>query len=290
MAAQIETSWIKTYRDNVELVLQQKNSRFRAAVDEDSYTGEGARPILRVGEAVAKKRTVRYAAMTPEELAITSRWVTPESYEIGPFLEDNLDRVRNGIELNGAYTQAGASAAMRGIDDQIITAATGSAKTGKDGASTTAFDTNMSISSGSTGMTVSKLLDMMQLFKENEIDLDEEKVYLALSSKQDRDLMKDIQVTSADFNPAAVLPNGRLSGYAGFEFIPSERLLTDGAGARRCIAWTPKGLHLGIWENPNFDINVRYDLSGQPIQVYGQYQIGATRTDEKRVGEILCAE
>jgi hypothetical protein len=78
----------------------------------------------------------------------------------------------------------------------------------------------------------------------------------------------------------------------GFQFIHSERLAVQAATAtnRRCFAWVKSGLHLGIWNDLTVDVSQRKDKAGLPWQVYVYMTMGATRTQEKKVVEIVCSE
>lgn len=292
MVAQVETAWIKTYRDTVEGVLQQKDSRFAGKVSEDSYVGEGARPVMRVGEAATEEITTRGETKTEKELDLEARWITPRDWDAGPYREYDIDKVRHAAEFTGHWGVATKKAYNRRKDDLIIAAATGSAQTGKDGTGAAAtFDTtNMRVTSGSAGMTVAKLREMKRRFEEQEVDLDEEALYCAISAKQHDNLLADIQVTSRDFNGGApVLEKGMISQFMGFTFVRTQRLGTV-SSERRCITWTPKGLHLGTWKEWEADVDINKRIRGNPVESYFKFKMNACRLDEKRVGEILCAE
>jgi len=80
---------------------------------------------------------------------------------------------------------------------------------------------------------------------------------------------------------------GNVDTFLGFKFIQCERLGVDGSGDRRCIAWAKSGMHLGMWNDINTKISERADKS-YATQVYVKGTFGATRTDEKKVVEIIC--
>lgn len=294
MTAQIETSWVYKYKDDIEHELQQKMAKFRGAISEQACSGEGLRPVMRVGPATVSERTTRFQTMTPQELALTARWVEPTTYKVDPILEDNIDKVRNGVEFTSSYAQAAAQGINRQIDDLIIAAMYATAKTGKNGSDTTTavFDTtNMRVATGSVGLTVAKLREMQRRFLEQEVDLDAEMPWCAISPKQNDNLLADIQVTSRDFNGGTpTLKEGRIDSFMGFKFLISNRLPTSSASTRRCFCWVPSGMMLGMWANMNTSITTRNDLEGLPTQVYAEIQMGATRLHEYKVGEILCSE
>lgn len=294
MTAQIEESWKYMYRDNVRLALQQKQSKLSAHVRTFSATGEGYRPELIVGEASAQERTTRYEAKTAQELDIDGRWNEPRDWDVGPFYEDKLDRVRNGIEINGAYTKATVAAINRKKDDRILNAMFGSAKVGKNGGGTAqTFDTtNMRVAAASSGLTVSKLAQAKQILIKQEVDLDEEKPCLACTEIQWKNLLDDITYVSGDFNSDKPLKKGEVEEYVGFHIITfsSNRLTYLNGSDRRCPFWVPSGIELGMWDMSMPTIRKAEELRGNPTEVYAMFTLDATRLDEKKVGDILCDE
>jgi len=83
------------------------------------------------------------------------------------------------------------------------------------------------------------------------------------------------------------LVQGNVDTFLGFKFIHCERLGVDGSGDRRCIAWAKSGMHLGMWNDITTKISERADKS-YATQVYVKGTFGATRTEEKKVVEIIC--
>jgi hypothetical protein len=169
-------------------------------------------------------------------------------------------------------------------------------KTGEAGGTTTGFDTSNQrvavnyAASGNVGLTVDKLREARRILMENEVDLDAEPVYCAISAEQHDDLLGQIQVVSSDFNSGApVMKDGKVMQFLGINFIHSERLPTSST-FRRCPVWVPSGVHLGMWNDIMSNVTQRRDLSSHPYQVYLMGTFGATRTEEKKVVDILCAE
>jgi hypothetical protein len=297
MTAQIETSWVYEYRDNVRLALQQKSSKLRSKVRvATGLKGEGYRPELVVGQAGYQKRNTRYEQKTAQELDITGRWNEPDDYDVGPFYEDRLDRLRNGIQIDGTYTKAARKAINRAMDDVIIDAMFGSAKTGKNGGGAAAtFDTtNMRVAAGSAGLTVSKLAAAKQILIKQEVldEEDDEKPQLACTEIQWKNLLDDITYVSGDFNKDKPLKKGEVEEYVGFEFtfFSSNRLTELSGSDRRCPFWVKSAVELGIWDEINPQMRIAKELRGEPVEIYGMFTIGATRLDEQKIGEILCSE
>ncbi len=293
--AQIEVSWRHQYTDNVRLALQQKLAKLRQKVRVHMASGsEGYRPELVVGKAHAQKRSTRFEAKTGQELEINGRWNEPDDYDIGPFYEDKIDMLRNGIGLSGKYTMAARSGVNREMDDVIVDAMFGSAKTGKNGTGAVAtFDaTNMRVAADGSGLTVSKLALAKQIFIKQEVDLEEEKPQVACTEIQWKNLLDDITYVSGDFNSSKPLKKGEVEEYVGFEFtfFSSDRLTKLVGSDRRCPFWVPSAMELGIWQDASMDMRIAKELRGNPAEVYGMFTIGATRLDEKKIGDIICVE
>lgn len=289
----------KLFQDNIEMALQYRKAKLVDCVEQSSQAGgEKTRLILRAGSKNTRRRETRYDPMTFGDLSLQQRWITAYDWDVEPDPVDDLDKVRMGIEPMGYITQAHAIATIREKDQQIIDAFFASAKIGDDGGSTVAYDTGNSIAAGSTGMTVSKLVDAQTMLMDNHVDIETEMPYVAMTPAQREDLMRDIQVTSRDFNGGEpVLKNGKLVMFMGFgiKTIATDSangfgLPVDGSSNRRCPVWVKSGMHLGTWQAPTTSISQRNDIRGRPFQCYTKGSHGATRTEEGKVGEILCAE
>ena len=105
----------------------------------------------------------------------------------------------------------GACCYGRKMDDVIIAAMHGDAKTGKDGATTTSFPAGNQIAAGS-GLTIAKLVEAKQKLDENSVDPSIQR-YIVVSPKQISDLLNSTTVTSADFNTVRALATGTISSF-----------------------------------------------------------------------------
>lgn len=287
MSVQITRAHVEQYKTRVEMLLQQKGSRFRSAVSTDSYTGKAATVVEQVGEVSAIEKTVRHADTAIVNVPHDRPWVFPRDFPFAALI-DQEDKLRMLVEFENPYSEVLSDALRRQIDDLIIEAATGTVKTGENGTTSVTFDTtNHRIVSGSTGMTVNKLIQASEKLMAAEVDPDERK-YLALSARQIRDLLQDPEVTSADFNTVRALVEGNVREFMGFTFIRSERLGTV-SSERRCLAWVQSGIHLGTWNDIDVEIDRRPDKN-YLTQVFVSGTFGSTRTQPGKVIDILCDE
>lgn len=297
MADNIASVYAVQYGTNISLLLQQKGSKLRGAVQTGSYMGKASEVVTQYGATSARAVSTRYQPIVPVNTPNNRRWVFPEDYDWADLI-DNFDKLRLLADPQSAYSQNGLYAMGRAIDDVIISGIFGANKTGEAGGTTTNFDTaNQQVAvtyaaAGNVGLTVDKLREARRILMENEVDLDAEPAYCAISAEQHDDLLGQLQVTNADFNTdAPVLQDGKVTRFLGINFIHTERLpVSAGTTHRRCPVWVPSGVHLGTWNDIMSNVTQRRDLSSHPYQVYLMGTFGATRTEEKKVVDILCAE
>lgn len=293
--AQITVSHIQQFKADVRLTLQKDTSIMRPYIRVDTdVAGEGYRPEMTVGEAAYQLRNTRFERKSAQELPMAARWVEPFDYDVPPVLEDKLDRIRNGMQLEGTFVNAVAAAIRRAEDDIVWAAAFGSAKTGKNGSgSAAAFDTsNMRVSSGSAGLTVNKTVTAKQKLIKYQNDLRSEKPWLVHTEIQWGDLMRDITYTSAEFQNGRPLQRGEAEELLGYTLIlvPSPTYAYLASSERRCLFGVKSGLLLADYDLMDPTVRQATEYRGHPWEIYAMFTLGATRLDEKKVGEILCAE
>ena len=287
MSFQVSTAFVQQYTTNVSLLLQQRGSKLRDAVTVGSYTGKAAKAVEQIGAVTAQARTSRHADTPLISTPHDARWVFPTDYEWADMIDDQ-DKLRMLIDPTSPYAVNGAYALGRAMDDLIITAALGTSMTGENGSTSTSFATaTQQIAVGGTGLTIAKLRQARRILMANEVDVAMDPLYIAVTATQLDELLGTTEVTSSDYNTVKTLVSGDIDTFLGFKFIQVERLGLDGSGDRRCIAWAKSGLHLGMWNDITTKISERADKS-YATQVYVKGTFGATRTEEKKVVEIIC--
>ena len=286
MSTQITTAFVQQFSANIQMLSQQKGSLLRNAVDSESVNGEKAF-FDQVGAAAAVLRTSRHADTPLVETPHSRRMVTMADYEYADLIDD-ADKVRLLADPTSTYSRAAAAAMGRAMDDVIITAALGTATTGKDGSTSTSLPAGQKIAHGSAGLTIAKLLSAKETLDANSVDPSITR-HIIVSPKQISDLLNNTTVTSSDFNTVKALATGELNSFVGFNFIVSNRLSTDSNSDRQVIAFASDGIKLAIGKEPSARIDERADKS-YSTQVYYCQSIGATRMEESKVVEIACNE
>ena len=285
MSTQITTAFSQQFSANVQLLSQQRGSILRGGVDEESVTGEKAF-FDQVGQAAAVKRTTRHQDTPMVETPHSRRMVTMDQYEWADLIDD-ADKVKMLIDPTSTYAQAAAAAMGRAMDDAIIEAATGTAKTGKTGGTSTSLPSGNQIAAGSADMTVAKLISAKEILDKNSVDPSIPR-HIAVSPDQISALLGSTNVTSSDFNTVKALVQGEVNTFMGFQFHVSNRLAKSGNN-RTCFAWAQDGIKLAVGKDVTSRIDERADKS-YSTQVYYCAAFGATRMEEEKVVSILCDE
>ena len=285
MSTQINTAFVQQYSANVQMLSQQMGSLLRDTVDSESVNGDKAF-FEQVGQAAAQARTTRHGDTPLMETPHSRRMVTLTDYEYADLIDDQ-DKLRMLADPTSTYARAAAAAIGRAMDDTIISAMGGTAKTGTTGSTSTALPSTQKIAHGSAGLTIAKLVTAKKKLDEKSVDPSIPR-YIVVSPEQIEDLLNSTTVTSADFNTVKALVQGDIDTFVGFKFITSNRLTDDGT-SRLCYAWAQDGMKLAIGKEPTAKIDERSDKS-YATQVYYCSSFGSTRMEEEKVVEIACNE
>lgn len=294
MSVNIPNHYAQQFATNIELLLQQKDSRLRSLVTEGQYIGEQASPVDQIDAVEMQSVTGRFEAMPRVDADTARRWVTPQDFDL-PQMIDSFDKLRLLTDPQSSYVMNAVQAAKRKMDDVIIGAFFAASKTGKTGSGSETFTSGQQVAvnhgaSGNTGLTVAKLREARRLLRAAEVDLDMDPITCVITSKQEDNLLAEAQVISLDFNDRPVLVDGKLKSFLGMNFVHSERLSVDGSSYRRVPIFAKSGMHLGIWNDITTDISQRKDIRGLPFQAYVYMTCGATRLELEKVVEVKCAE
>lgn len=284
MSFEITTAFVNQFGANIDLLSQQKDSRFMGKVRMESQTGETGF-YEQIGATAAIERTSRHADTPRVDTPHSRRAVTMATFEWADLI-DTADKVRMLIDPTSSYSVSAMMAMNRSRDDAMIEAALGTARTGKNGTTNVILPSDQKIVVNATGLTLAKLREAKKKFGENDVDEDI-RLYMAITAKQLDDLLGDTTITSADFNTVKALVNGDIHEFMGFTFVKTQRLTLDGNGDRQVIAWAQDGLLLAQGSNNITRITERSDKS-YSTQVFRSETFGATRMEEEKVIEIAC--
>lgn len=285
MSTQITTAMVEQYSANVQLLMQQAESRLRGVVRVESVTGKNAF-FDQIGATAATLRTNRHADTPLIDTPHARRRVTLLDYDWAD-LVDNLDTPKLLTDPASKYVINAKNAMNRAIDDAIIAAASGTAYGGVAGATSYTFDTTYKrVAHASAGLTLAKLLSAKQMLDSDEVS--DEGRCIVIGSKGLADLLNLTEVKSSDYNTVKALVAGEIDTYLGFKFIRSERL-SLASNVRTNLAWQRDSMLLAIGAEVIVDVGPRRDKN-MAVQVYLGMSIGAVRMDEDGVVEIQSYE
>jgi hypothetical protein len=294
----------------MQLALQQKTSKLAPHALQQAGSGELCEVTNLVDSALPQRRTTRFQPTILQSGDFRRRWAPrTDPYEFVRGV-DRIDQLEAKISLQGAYTQTGAATIARSRDMAFLEGFYGVNYTGKLGQTQVTFAAGniVPVNEGAgspVGLTVDKLAAAQEILRANQVDVEMEECYMALTAKQIRDLQEEVEMISSDFNWGAgrepVLRNGVLTKLLGFNFIGMEfgnaavvgpeiqAITIDGSGYRRVPFWCMSGMAVVTWSDLFARVSEREDAS-YAIQVYAETILSATRTEEGKCGQVLCNE
>ena len=318
MSFTITQAFVQQYKNNVIHLSQQKGSRLRSCVRIQPNIVGLNYYFERIGATSVMIKQSRHSPTPLISTPHSRRRVSMVTYQWGD-LVDNDDRLKLLINPESEYVIAGRNAFGRVMDDIIIAAALGTAFAGSDGATAVqlpqlggplntgqyiantpiANDLNVQADADDDGgMSPQRVRQAKFLFDAQDVDPDEERFMIA-SAAAIKNMLRYVEVTSADYNTVKALAEGAIDTYLGFKWIMSNRLprvlqpspleiiyqpvpnIAD-QNDRLCIAFARQGLGLAIQEDVLAEIAKRPDMSFA-TQVYMEMVMGATRVEEPKV-------
>lgn len=283
-------NWNKIeFQDNINAAMQQATSRLRAYID--------WKPIK------AKKEFVRWLGPTASQEKVgpapespnmamnhVNRKITWNTKQWGTVLDrDQLKEI--GSDPKNEYVQGAKKAFERDIDDMVISKMLATAYVGETGETTADLPGSALIQPANTanGLSVELLRTIVEYFELLDKDPDVP-VNLMISPKGKSQLLKTTKYGSVDYNNVKALHDGKLNTFAGIHFVETNRLVLNGNGNRRLIAWVPGGFQGLIDESMTMArLTERADLSMAPY-LYAEIRIGGARMQETMVAECPINE
>lgn len=294
MSFQVDAAYVNQYRNNVSMLVQQKGSRLRPFVRVEPQNAE-FEFYDRIGATDAVEITGRHQDTPLVSTPHDRRRVSLRDYDWADLI-DRQDKLKMLIDPTSAYAMNAVFAMGRKMDDAIIGAAFDSAYSGKTGQTTVSFPAGNQVAvnyveSGAAAngnLTIGKIRRAKEILDAYDNDPDEARI-MTCTANSLHSLLRNIEITSQDYNVVKALVEGKVDTFMGFKFVRTQRLRTDGSGYRRHIAWVQSKLLLAVSQDPMVDVGPRRDKRNS-MQVYVTMGIGATRMEEEGVVEIKVDE
>jgi hypothetical protein len=293
MSVNITTAFVDQYRSTLEQLVRQKGSKLRGSVLVEMINGKQAF-FDQIGETTVNEQSGRHQDIEYSDTEHKRRRVTT-ILAYSSDLVDGADKIRMLTDPSNEYAEAQADAIGKKIDTTILTAMLGTAYTGVDGTTSTAYDTantvavtvrEPGVASGNYGLNVAKLRNAKRILDANEVDPSDR--YLAYNARQMESLLATTKATSADYATVKALVQGDIDTFMGFKFEHSERVQQDDSGYDKLPFWQKKGVKLALGQDLRVSMDYIRTKVSHPLQVYSDIDLGATRMQEKLVGYIEC--
>jgi len=294
---QIPEFFPREYSQNWDHLVQQRMSKLKDRVTMKTVTGK-ERTFNQLDSVDMIDKVGRAAVTQAQDAAMAMRWLRMKPKEITHLLDEKDADYLGQIALpQSEVMQAQLMAYFRKIDDVIIDAIGGTAYSGEDGATANTLSGNQlvavdykgpGVAAANVGLNLAKIITAKSVLGVNEVDDDEQFIFLYSQQQLDDLLFAVNQVSSADYNNVKTLVEGGKNFYfMGFQFVKTQRLPLDtGTDIRTCYAYVKSAIKFA--ENARkTHVDIRADLS-HAIQIRSVADMGAVRMEEKKVVAIAC--
>jgi hypothetical protein len=275
---EFSTNWIHR--------VQQTKARLDGYVEDISFDGERKR-FDRLFKQESREKTQRIQPTTPVEVDSDSRWCFRRSFDIPNILdEDDAQNLGQLVLPTSKYVESHAAAYHRDCDRIAWQAALDDVYTGELGTTPFALPSSQKILHGSTGLTLTKLLEANEILEGADLEDDAMRV-IVVSPKQMTNLLNTTEIKNADFNSVKALVSGQVDTFMGFKFIKSN-FLRKVSTTRTCVCFV-KGAIQRVKGSMSSKIDIRPDLS-DAVQIRSKWHLSATRVYDEGVVSIECTE
>lgn len=297
MSFQIPENMVVQYANNFRTLYQQRLARLRPWCQIESGIVGASKSVERMGKAEAYDITSRHADTKFVEVPHSRRWIDLVDKGWAELI-DKLDKVRLLADPTSGYAAMAVAGLNRQIDDLIINAARGNARTN---VGLSVLPSTQKIAVGGSNLTLAKLLTAKEILDSNEVDDDASMAMdgqsgseqtarvIVVNAKMLTNLYGTTEIKSIDYNSVKALAEGRINTFLGFTFVRTERVAKDAtATTGYALAWSRSCIALGIGQEISTSVDKRPDKNNA-WQVFADMSMGAARLEDEGVVEIACA-
>ena len=297
MSLTIDQFYPNQYQTNVDLAIQQLESKLQGAVTREDFEGK-RKAFNLLNSRAASLISARKQATPDNDPSLEKYWLTQNSYQVTETLDEFDDFYLAQIVLpTSPMVQNFAASFNRTVDDVIIQAVDGVRLVGEDGTTSSqlssfngdsqriAVDYVESGSAVNSGLTIGKLRQASYLLDAQNVPEDDR--FIVVGPAQKRDLLRAGEIGDADYNTVRALVNAEINTFMGFTFLHSTRLGTLG-GNRKVLVFHRTGVKFSLGTRKSY-MDIRPDLS-HALTVRSTMALGAVRTEDEKVVTIACAE
>jgi hypothetical protein len=282
MGASVINSYVQTYESTVRHLAQQGITRLMPWVVSKSVQSEGHN-WERLGSQEAEEKVGRLVDTPDQDYPWSRRKSIPVTYHTGDSTEQE-DIVQMLVDPNSNIVMAQGKAMRRSHDDEIIRACVGDSR---DGAGNLVpSDVAQEVGDGTANISFDAVTEVTEKFMENDIDPDEEKVFV-ISPRQARKLLQLTEATSGDYNAVRPLTaKGYIESWMGYTWVVSTRLPDASVGQdgseTYCFAMTRRAI--GMQMNKDIWTRVAEDTTKSfAWRIYCASSFGAIRVEDEQL-------
>lgn len=279
------TVYGQMYGRNVMQLAQQKNAKLINTVTLKPNVNGKTFFQDQIGAWSMSLKAGRNSDSPNTDPALGRRMGTMLDYNDGHLL-DKEDDLKIISDIKSSYTIAAAQSIGRQIDDTIIDALGGTAKSGETGSTDVVLPSSQKIANSSAGLTLAKVLEAKRILDNNDVEAEDR--FFVTSPQGLEDLLAVEQATSSDYNTVRALVRGEIDTWLGFKWIMSTRLDVT-SNVRSCFAYQKSGTCLGMASAPVVETDKRADKSFA-WYLYYSLHLGAVRLEEDKVVQVDILE
>lgn len=290
MGQSVDAVFVETYERTVRHLAQQGITRLRPWVVERAVHSEGHNwERLGAREAIAK--TTRLQDTPSQDYPWSRRKSTPVTFNTGDDTEHE-DIVQMLVDPNSNIAIAQGKAMRRAHDNEIIAAAVGDSRDGEGNDIPIPVGQTIGVQGTPVPMTFDLVTEVSERFMDNDIDPDEEKVFV-ISPRQCRKLLQLTEATSGDYNAMRPLTSkGYVESWMGYSWLVSTLLPDSSAGQddseNYIFAMTRRAL--GLQMNKDIWVRIAEDPSASfAWRIYCASTYGAIRVEDEQLVRINCS-
>lgn len=296
MTTGIDKHYIQLYKGELTLAYQQKGGKVYNRTTITPAMGTQAQISDYIEPTSANENPGRLSSTPSNNADSTRPWLAPIYFDHGiQIAKQDATRVMSSATLRQRYAENQAEAMARKRDDIILASAIADMRTGDTGSVALAIPAANSIAlnygaSANTGLTVQKLLRLLELAEDAGIDVINDPITGFITPRDKYFLMSQIRATSKEYRDTAVLEGNELKQFLGinFETVAFNVLDKNGIpqysrcfnalvnGTQRRLPFYPKSaLEYGEWKGIQMEEGIRPDLSNA-LQLYSFAEGGAS--------------
>lgn len=205
------------YSSSIELWAQQTKAVTEGLCIEDTEAGTENKSEDFYGLTTMRKKTTRNADLTGSEINMRRRWVFSEPY-YNRITVDSVDKVRLRVDPATGIAEAQMAAAMRTKDQIFISAAIGTAYTGKTFSTPVTLPAGGTLPDANAGFTLTKFDDAVAYLKRYGQMVPGDRIWCLWTQAEEKLFGNQLQVGSKDYTSISYRDKGEIDKYGLVDF------------------------------------------------------------------------